>query len=235
MPARAPRRVVRLLLAIAATAAVAAVAAGCGDVSWEPEATPVTGTGALTTDDRTAGEFTRVSVGAPMKVVVRAGPETKVTLEAQQDLLPLITTQVVDGQLVVNVPRPGIVSNEPITLTIVAPAIASLALSGGAIGYLESMGDALSLDAAGGSSITAIGKAKELALATSAGSKVELAELAVENAKVTMSDGSTATLNVSSSVTGVASGGSTLILTQPPAVVSVETSGGATIQGAPTP
>jgi hypothetical protein len=231
MPARAPQRALRLLLAAVVAAALAGLFAGCGDVSWEPEATPVTGDGNLTTEDRTAGDFTRISVGAPMTVTVRQGPGTEVTLEAQQNLLPLIKTEVLDGQLVVNIAPPGVVTKEPIKLTITAPAIQSLAVSGGAKGFLESMAQTLNLDAAGGASITVIGQARDLTLATSAGSHAELGELVAQDAKVTMSDGSAATVNATSSVTGTASGGSTLVLTQKPATVSVNTTGGATIQG----
>jgi hypothetical protein len=231
MSARAPRRAARLLIAAVAAAALAGLLAGCGDVSWEPEATPVPGSGNLVTEDRTTTDFTRVSVGAGIKVVAKAGAEPKVSLEAQENLLPLITTNVIDGQLVVNVAPPGITTSEPITLTVTAPVIESLALSGGSTGFLESVTDTLNLDAAGGSKLTVIGTVKGLTLATSAGSHAELGELVAENAQVTMSDGSSATMMVTSGVSGTASGGSTLVLVKPPASMTVSVSGGASVQG----
>lgn len=231
MSTRAPHRAARLLLASLAAVALTGLLAACGDVSWAPEATPVPGTGNLVTEDRTTGDFTRISVGAGIKLVAKAGAEKSVMLEAQENLLPLITTDVVDGQLVVNVAPPGITTTEPVTLTVAAPDIESLALSGGSTGFLESVTDTLNLDAAGGSTLTAIGTLKELTLATSAGSHADLEELVADTATVTMSDGSSAKLSVTSSVSGTASGGSTLVLVKPPASMTVAVSGGASVQG----
>jgi len=231
MPARAPRRAARLLLAAAVAVALSGVLAACGDVSWEPQPSPVPGAGNLTTEDRTAGDFTRVSVGAKVKVVAREAPELKVTVEAQQNLLPLIKTEVLDGQLVVNIPPPGVSTSQPITVTIDAPMIESFTIGSGATGYVEVVGDRLNLDASGGATLTAIGDIGDARLTTSASSHAEMAELKVARATVALSDGSSATMNVVSSVTGTASGGSTLTLVQKPASVAVETSGGATVQG----
>jgi hypothetical protein len=231
MFARAPFRAIRLLLAIATAAVLTGLLSACGDVSWAPEPTPVPGQGSLVTEDRTKGDFTRISVGAALKVIAKQAAETKVTLEAQENLLPLIKTEVVDGQLVVNVPPPGITTSQPITLTISAPRIESLALSAASTGYLETAADALKLDAAGGSTLTAIGSAKDLTLQTSAGSHAELGDLKARDAKVTLTDSSSAKVNATASVSGTASGGSTLVLTQVPPSMGVTTSGGATIQG----
>jgi len=231
MPARAPHRAARLLLTTAfASIALAGALAACGDVSWAPPATPVTGAGDAQIEDRTTGAFTRVSVGSGIKVVVGNAEETKVTLEAQSNVLPLITTTIVDGQLVVNTSAPGFTTSQAVTITIKAPVIDSLAISGGSTGFFESTSDTLNLDVSGGATLTGIGTAKDVTLTTSAGSKADLAQLQATNAKVSMSDGSSATMTVSGSVTGTASGGSTLALTQAPSSNGVQTSGGASVQ-----
>jgi len=231
MSARAPRRAARLLLTTTVSSiALAGVLAGCGDVSWAPPATPVTGAGDVQTEDRTTGDFTRISIGSGIKVVVGTADATKVTVQAQSNVLPLVTTTVVDGQLVVNTSAPGFTAAQPVTITIKAPVIGSLAISGGSTGFFESTAGSLNIDVSGASTLTGIGTAKDLTLTTSAGSKADLSQLKVGGARVTMSDGSSATMTVSGAVSGTASGGSTLTLTQAPASSSVQTSGGATVQ-----
>jgi len=232
MPARAPRRVTRLLLVAAAALSLTGVLAGCGDISWAPAATPVAGEGGMVTEDRTQGEFTRISVSAPVKVVIGEANEAKVTVEAQENVLPLLSTEIVDGQLVVSMVSPGFTTsdeNYP-RITIHAISITSVAIAGGSIGTLESTVDDLRLDISGGAILTAIGDSPNVTLSMAQGSHAELAEFKVVDATVKLTDGSAATMSISGSVSGAAEGGSTLTLTQQPASQTVEVAGGGSVQ-----
>jgi hypothetical protein len=231
MPARAPRRVARTALALIAVVALAAPLAGCGDVSWAPPPTPIAGDGALMTETRTDGAFDRISVSAPVKVTIGEATEAEVLVEAQANVLPLIATEVVDGQLVVSTVAPGFITsddNYP-RITIKGPGITSLALAGGSIGMLESTVPELRLDVSGQSVLTGIGQVPTLTLSMAQGSRADLSELPVQDATVKMTDGSAATMTISGSVEGVANGGSTLTLTQQPASQTVEVSGGGSV------
>ncbi len=230
MPARAPR-VARPVLALVALVVLGASLAACGDISWQPPATPVAGTGELANETRTAGAFDRISVSAPVRVTIGEATEAEVLVEAQPNVLPLISTEIVDGQLVVSTVAPGFTTGEddyPL-ITILGPGIRSLALSGGSIGMLESSAAELRLDVSGQSTLTGIGLVPTLTLSTAQGSHVDLTELPVQDATVKMTDGSAATMSISNSVEGVANGGSTLTLTQQPASQTVEVSGGASV------
>lgn len=231
MPARAPRRVARPVLTLVALVVLGMSLAACGDISWQPPATPVAGTGELANETRTAGAFDRISVSAPVRVTIGEATEAEVLVEAQPNVLPLISTEIVDGQLVVSTVAPGFTTGEddyPL-ITILGPGIRSLALSGGSIGMLESSATELRLDVSGQSTLTGIGLVPTLTLSTAQGSHVDLTELPVQDATVKMTDGSAATMSISNSVEGVANGGSTLTLTQQPASQTVEVSGGASV------
>jgi len=230
MPARAPR-VARPVLALVALVVLALSLAACGDISWQPPATPVAGAGELANETRTAGAFDRISVSAPVRVTIGEATEPEVLVEAQPNVLPLISTEIVDGQLVVSTVAPGFTTGEddyPL-ITILGPGIRSLALSGGSIGMLESSAAELRLDVSGQSTLTGIGLVPTLTLSTAQGSHVDLTELPVQDATVKMTDGSAATMSISNSVEGVANGGSTLTLIQQPASQTVEVSGGASV------
>ena len=232
MPSRAPRRAT-LLLAVAAvtTTALAVTVGACILPPLSSQAAAVQGQGEVASEDRTTTSFSHISIGAGVHVVVRTGAETSVTLVAQQNLLPLITTDVQDDQLVVEVLPPGISSTEPVTLTIHTPELASLTLSAGATGTLEVVGASLAVDVSAGSTLTAIGKLDTLKLTASSAAVAKLGEITAGSAAVALTGGSAAELHVTGAVTGTADAGSTLTLTQKPASVDVKTSGGASVQG----
>jgi hypothetical protein len=233
MPARARGRAAsrRVLAAVAALLLVPALA-GCGATPTGPEASGgIEGTGEVFTEVRELDPFTRVSVGAGMKVIIGEAAEQQVTVAAQQNLLPAIETVVVDGQLIVTIAAPGVSTTQPMSLTLRMTQVESVALSAGSVGFVEHTGDGIYLDVSGGSEMTAIGDTAELRLTASSGSHAKLGELVAQYAQVDVNDGSSAELTVVTSITGKADGGSTIILTSKPATVDVETLSGATVQG----
>lgn len=232
MPARAPHRA-RFLLAISAlvSTALAIGVSACILPPLSSQATPVQGLGDVATEDRTTAAFRHISVGAGMKVIVAAGSELSVTLVAQPNLLELITTDVKDDQLVVEVASPGITSTRPITLTVHVRELESITLSAGATGIIEIVGGSLAVDVSAGSTITAIGELDSVALTASSGSSAKLGEIKAGSATVTLTGGSSAEMHVVGAVTGTADGGSTLRLTKKPASVDVKTTGGASVLG----
>jgi hypothetical protein len=234
MPYRAPRRAApRLVLAAVAAILLAPVVAGCGVLPpGASQATGLVGEGDVQTELRELPPFTRVSVAAGMKVIVGAATEQKVSVAAQPNLLPVIKTNVVEGQLIVTLDAVGgVTASKPMSLTVEIPALESVALSAGAVGYVEHTGGKLVLDVSGGAEIQGIGTTPDLRLTATTGSHAKLGELVAQVAEISINDGATAEINVVSSLTGVADGGSTVILTSKPATVDVQTTSGATVQG----
>lgn len=232
MSPRAPRRAT-FLLAVAAVITTGLVIglAACVLPPLSSQSTTVQGVGDVTSEDRTTAAFSHISVGAGMKVIVRAGADTSVTLAAQPNLLTLISTEVHDGQLVVAVAAPGIASVEPITLTIHLPELESITLSAGARGTIDVIGGPLTIDVSAGSAIKGIGDVESLMLTASSGATASLGEIRTGSAVVRLTGGSSAELHVIGAVTGTADAGSTLRLTDKPASVDVKTTGGASVQG----
>jgi hypothetical protein len=233
MPARASRRAApSIILAFAAALGLALVLAGCGIIppmASNPAA--VVGSGDVQTETRELAAFTRISVGAGLKVIIGAATDQSVSVAAQAQVLPAIRTEVVDGQLIVTIPAPGVSTTQPMSLTVKLPALESIALSAGAVGFVEHTGHKLNVDVSGGAELTAIGNTPDLTLAASSGSHAKLGELTAQNAAVIVKDGSSAEVAVTAKVSGTVDGGSTLVLTSKPAEVAVTTSSGGTIQG----
>jgi hypothetical protein len=234
MSSRAPNRAVtRLLFAAVAALVLAPVLAGCGVLPpGASEATGVVGEGDVQTEIRELPPFTRVSVAAGMKVIIGAAAGQQVSVAAQPNVLPAIKTEVVEGQLIVTLEAEGgVTTTKPMSLTVKIPVLESVALSAGSVGYLEHTGGELKLDVSGGAEVTGIGTTPDLRLTATTGSHAKLGELVAQVAEISINDGATAELNVVTSLTGVADGGSTVILTSKPATVDVTTTSGATVQG----
>ena len=135
MSPRASRRATHVLaaVAVASTVLLIAVAAFALPRLSSPAA-PVQGQGKVVSEDCTTTPFRRVRVAVGLKVIVGTGSETAVTLEAQQNLLSLITTEVQGDELVVEATPPGVTSTQPITLTIEMPELDAVTLGAGASG-----------------------------------------------------------------------------------------------------
>ncbi len=229
----APRRASPgLVLAAALAIGLAPVLAGCGLLpSSDPAGGAIAGSGEVQPEVRELAPFTRISVGAGLKVIVGAADEPSVTVTAQGNLLPAIKTEVVDGQLIVTIPSPGVTSTQPMSLTVKLPELASVALSAGAVGFVEHTGGKLYLDVSGGAEITAIGTTPDLKLVTSSKSHAKLGQLTAQDAEITVTDGSTAEITVVTKVSGTADGGSTVVLTSKPAQNTIQATSGASVQG----
>jgi hypothetical protein len=225
-PARALPAFAACLLA--ATAVACSPAHPAGEVTGP---TSVVGEGPVTSEDRAAGEFHHVSVSDGLQVEIALGSPAVVTVSAQANLLPLITTVVDGDQLAVNVAPPGISSSRPITVRVTVPQLSSIALSGGAQGTLDAMATTLAVDVSGGARLDATGRARTLTLAASSGAQVRMSGLLADAATVTLSGGARAELAVVAEVSGTATEGAVLKLAQQPKTVSVQTSLGAIIEG----
>jgi hypothetical protein len=222
------------LRVLGATIVVASLTA-CGDVAIEPDPTPVAGTGDVGTESRDLGDIERISIAGPIEVVIRTGEPGSVTLSGQANLLPLVQTENRDGQLIVAVRQPGFTSTEPVTLTVVSPAISSVAVSGGARGTLEVVGEALRLDLSGAARMDGTGRLDTLDLVASSDARLDLSQLVTGDASISMSGGAAATLAVENRLSGTATGGATITLAGQPATVDVTVESGASVQGEASP
>jgi hypothetical protein len=78
---------------------IAAIPAfGCGiSIDWDGPA--VAGSGAVTTQSRPVPAFDRIDIGGEYEVLVHVGASRSVVLEGDDNLLPLIRTEVRNGTL----------------------------------------------------------------------------------------------------------------------------------------
>lgn len=188
----------------------------------------IQGQGAVTSETREVAAFTRIEATAGIRVVIHIGPAEAIEVSAQQNLLPAIATQVGGGTLRIEA-RDDFTTVEPVTVTVVIPALDGITLSGGSQAEIEGLdAQSLELSIRGGAQVTAAGSVDSVALDADGGTTARLEELSVRVATVSMQGGATAIMTASDEVTGTAAGGSRLTVLGD-AVVSVEASGGSEV------
>jgi hypothetical protein len=186
------------------------------------------GEGDLKSESRQVAAFTKVEAGAGIGVTIRIGPAEPVVIEAQENLLPIITTEVAGGTLRIGSSE-GFTSSQPVHVTAVVPTLDGLTLSGGSQATIDGLAaTALSIELSGGSAVTATGSASDLDLTVSGGSRANLESLSTKTIAVDATGGSVANVLASDSVSGSASGGSHVTVFGD-ATLNVESNGGSEV------
>jgi hypothetical protein len=226
-----------------AAALVCALSTGCF-------ANVIRGSGHKVRESREMPAFDGVQVRSGMRATVEIGPRGPIEIEADDNLMPLIETQVADGRLEIRFRRMSNVwSSGEVRVKVRAPAIRYLGASGGSEirAELEPVDDleieasggaevhARGIDAAelsasgsGGSHLDLAGTARKVTLHMSGGTDVKAARLAARSVRVSGSGGSTAEIRASDSIRGELSGGTDVHLIGN-ASSRVSTSGGSSV------
>jgi len=90
----------------------------------------IEGSGLVITDSRNPGDFSRVDLVIPAELEVRQGDTPSLTIEADENILPLITTTINNGKLTIAYTQPCVRPSQPVTIKATAPEIRGLAILG---------------------------------------------------------------------------------------------------------
>ncbi|HEU4375174.1 MAG TPA: head GIN domain-containing protein [Telluria sp.] len=210
-----PRLTRRLAASMLALAALAAVAPATDARSWGM----TQGSGTFKTETRAPGHFTGLSMGLPGSLELRTGASESVTIETDDNLMPLIETVVENGVLKIRTTRRN-AGIEPRRLKIVVQTkgIDQIALGGsGSIDADALRGSKAMIDLGGSGSITlrgvdsdaltvvlggsgdlkvAGGATKKLSLSIAGSGNVDLGKLQSADASVNIAGSGEATISV---------------------------------------
>jgi hypothetical protein len=207
-----------LALAAGALATAPAAAAGWGWGGSEQ----VKGNGNIKRQARQIGHFDGLAMSLPGKVEVRSGGSEGITIETDDNLLPLIETVVEDGTLNIRNKNKANIQTRNLTIVVQARELDRLALAGsGSIDADRLQGTRVRLDV-GGSGTIRVGKvdgqsisvnlggsgdlkveegsARSLSASIGGSGKVDMARVRVDKASVTVAGSGDATLWVRDSL-----------------------------------
>ena len=185
----------------------------------------VSGSGNIVKQTRDISDFKALDVGGVFKVEVTAQKEFKVEVESDDNLLPLIRTEVRDGTLYVEADK-HLKSSSPIIVRVSAPDIENFGASGASnISVTNIKNDHVGVDSSGASKISIQGDTRDLAVDVSGASRIDAASLNTAIAKVGASGASNVAVTVSDELTVDASGASKITYSGTPKNIVKKTSG----------
>lgn len=181
------------------------------------------------TETRNVSGFSKVEAGGAFNVEITAQKDFSVTVEADDNLLQNIKTEI-NGDTLKIYSEDRISPKTQMNVKISMPEIEGLELSGASNGTLTNVkADSLELKASGASKIKVDGEAKELNADASGASKIDAENLRVEDADVEASGASSATVSATDDLKIDASGASKISYTGEPKNIKQNSSGASSI------
>ncbi len=189
------------------------------------------GSGIMTTQHENFANFTAVSISDGFKFTITQSDSYGVSVTIDNNLVNYVQFTQAGNTLSVGLSPNYSYQSYSAKVDITMPDLSQVSISGGSTGMatgFSSSHDCL-VSASGGSTMTMSGSAGSLSIEASGGSQLNLGGFQVTNVYVDISGGSEATVSVSGSLDGVASGGSQVFYLGNPTSVNVSTSGGSAV------
>jgi Putative auto-transporter adhesin, head GIN domain len=159
--------------------------AACGCEIAGKVANHVHGSGVKKTEKRDVPDFDSLSVNGAYDVVVQSGKSREVQLEGDENLLPLISTEVENGQLVVKNDS-SFNSRTGLRLLISVPNIRDITLSGASNVELNNIeNEKMEIQVDGASTVHASGETKSLAINLNGAGTIDSKDLRADAVDIT--------------------------------------------------
>jgi hypothetical protein len=207
-----------------------------------------TGSGNIVSVNRSESGFHGVNAGGNFKVHLKQGPDYKVTLRADDNIIEDIETDVRNGKLYVNYENNVSLRNVTMEVFVESPALRYISASAGAVidgeglikednkievhgssaGKVTVNVDAPNVDAhaSSGSNLHLLGRTKNVDAQSSSGASLDADELLAENVKADASSGASIQVYGSVKVNAEASSGASVNYRGSGTVTSKASSGG---------
>lgn len=207
--------------------AIAAFLAGCdGHIGVGKH---VVGSGNRKTEVRQVSDFTAIELGGAIEATVTVGDKPSITLDADDNILPLVLTKSEGGVLRIYTEGSTSAKN-PIKATVLVPKLHRVDISGASEVSISGLTtDQFYADLSGASTLVALGEAASVEIEASGASKADLGGVKSKTASINGSGASTIVLASPDKIMGQLSGASTLNHSGNPNV-AIATSGASTVK-----
>lgn len=190
----------------------------------------IAGSGVRKTEKRIVSDFKKIEIGGAYEVEIVAQQEQQnLELEGDDNILPLIKTEVKNGTLYINSDRPFNVKKS-IRVKIAAADVQALDVSGACdVNAKNIKTDRFEINLSGASDVKVQGETTSLKIDSSGASKIDAEKLTARSVNVSTSGAGTTRVFASEELTADASGASTIIYSGEPKVVNKKDSGASSI------
>jgi Putative auto-transporter adhesin, head GIN domain len=188
-----------------------------------------TGSGTMKLEKRNVPAFTAVNISGAYDVEIVVQKEQSLEIEGDDNLLPLIKTEVRNGVLEINNEK-GFNTKHTLRVRISVPQLKGISTSGASDLIVSNVkSDEFNIDTSGASSLKVAGETKTLALEMSGAGDVDAKELRAEKVMVNSSGAAGAEVFASEDLRVDASGAGHIDYYGNPKTVSEDVSGAASI------
>jgi len=188
----------------------------------------VSGSGNVITQTRDIRDFSSIDVGGIFKVEATAQKDFSVEVQADDNLMQFIKTEVRGGVLHIEAEK-RFKANGPIVVRVSAPSFENVSASGvTSVSVKDLKAEKFGIDMSGKSRVSVQGTAASLDVDISGASEIDAAGLSVETANVDASGASSVTVNASKQLSVDASGASRIYYSGT-ATVNKNTSGASSV------
>lgn len=222
-----------------------------GVARYHYSAERISGDGNRVSQSREVAAFSGIRISGKIKVYITQGPEKKLEIRADQNLLPLIHTGVDNEILTIDITDHKIDRNALLEVYLSTGAVRSLDISGeasvetvnglkgeelqingssGSTGNISLQYKNLICDFSSGASVKLSGNVESAAFVSSAGARIEGSNLTARKCSVDSNAGSYADVKVVDELTADVSSGSMFQYSGDPSVRNINASSGGTIQ-----
>lgn len=176
----------------------------------------IKGSGNVKTEPRSLSGFKEIKAANAVNLEITVQKDFAVTVEADDNLLPYVTTEVSGG--VLKISTDDIISTKTkVNVKISMPELTDLDVSGASTANITgTKTDSLKLNASGASKIKIDGEVKSVEAIASGASGIDAEKLKTENARTDASGASTITVSPNGNLEANASGASGVIYTSDP-------------------
>lgn len=199
----------------------AALLAGCGEVTLDPAPADAPGGDEVASEQREVGGFTGVELATGGDLEISHTGTESLQVEAESDVLPLLTSEVVDGTLVLGVADGETVrTSEPIRYTLTVTELATIGVAGsGDVTVPDLSATDLVVEIAGSGSVEAGGTADRQRVRVAGSGDFRGEDLASRSAEVEISGSGDVEVTVEDDLDARVSGSGSVTYRGDPAVV----------------
>jgi hypothetical protein len=195
----AMRHPIRTLLAGAALLYAGSAAADLHDIFGDMEG--LRGSGVIKTETRQVEPFEVIESKGSIDLDIHIGPQLSVAVEADDNLLDLVRTEVSGGVLEVDSRKGNWSSHHNIVVHVTLPQLSALGISGSGDAKLSGMnGGKLGVKIVGSGDLSASGRVDELHLVIKGSGDAKLEQLAADAVLVRIDGSGDATVNAAKSI-----------------------------------
>lgn len=202
----------RRVAVFAVAAGAVALVAGRAAAAWNA----VRGNGVRRSEARTVSGFTGIAMSVPGQLELRLGPTESLTIEADENILPLVETTVSRGTLQIRAQREQDIDPTVLRIVVQARQVDLLSLAGagsisadalkaatlkldvggsGSITLQRADIEELSVSMAGSGNATLAGKARDLKVSVAGSGSVSAAAMPADEARVSIAGSGLATVS----------------------------------------